>query len=85
MGVFTSHQVEENQAMVNLIMDAHHSLQQQVESFWKTESFGCAYKKNSVTSTEDRRALNMLDVSTRLVEGHYEVGMLWRESDVKGE
>ena len=52
-----------------------------VEDFWKTESFGSACQGQPSRSIEDHRAQTILDSTTRLVDGHYEVGMLWRRDN----
>ncbi|XP_074641172.1 uncharacterized protein LOC141898924 [Tubulanus polymorphus] len=57
-----------------------HSLTKQLDRFWSTESFAVAYP-DRVGSVEDQRASKILSNTTRLVDGHYEVGMLWRDNE----
>jgi hypothetical protein len=47
--------------------------------FWSTESFGVGHDFNRPTSTEDRSATTQLETTTVKEEGHYTVGMLWRD------
>ena len=79
MGVTGKDQVGENQARINLTISSNHTLQEQIETFWKTESFGCTHDSRLATSIEHRRALVILNSTTKFVDGHYEVGMLWRD------
>ena len=83
MGVAARAKGQEQQARVNLTLSLHRTLGEQIESFWRTESFGCAHKDMSTSSIEDRRAMVQLDTTTRLVDGHYEVGMLWRNPNTQ--
>ncbi|XP_055957967.1 uncharacterized protein LOC126823725 isoform X1 [Patella vulgata] len=57
------------------------SLETLVEQFWKTESFGVAHKFETSLSMEDRKSMHILEQSTCLINGHYEVGMLWRNPE----
>ena len=56
-----------------------HSL---VERLWSTESFGCQYDYDVPQSAEDRRAMELLEGTCRMIEGHYEIGMLWKNDHV---
>ena len=56
-------------------------LHQQVEKFWDSESHGFGNVGDSCDSREDRRALEILNNTTKLKNGRYEVGLLWRNSD----
>ena len=77
MGGAVQEQVE---AKINFTVAQDRLLSLQIEQFWSTESLGVAYTDKSSLSIEDRRAQTVLDNTTRLVDGHYEVGMLWRDS-----
>ncbi|KAK6186774.1 hypothetical protein SNE40_006050 [Patella caerulea] len=70
------------QAKINLIVKQDEDINQLMENFWKTESFGTTFKYDSPTSFEDRKSLKMLEENTNLVNGHYEVGMLWKEDNL---
>ena len=56
-------------------------LHQQVEKFWASESYGFGNASDSANSIEDNRALEVLEGTTRLKNGRYEVGLLWRNND----
>ena len=55
-------------------------LHQQVEKFWASESYGFGNASDSANSIEDNRALEVLEETTRLKNGRYEVGLLWRNN-----
>ena len=56
-------------------------LHQQVEKFWASESYGFGNAGDSANSVEDNRALEILEGTTKLKNGMYEVGLLWRNQD----
>ena len=72
---------ESDTAQVNInLISAAEKLHNQVQNFWLTESFGVSYDKcQNDESEEDRRALRILENTTNLTNGHYEVGMLWKK------
>ena len=51
---------------------------QQVEKFWASESYGFGNAGDSAYSIGDKMALEILKSSTKLRQGRYEVGLLWR-------
>lgn len=59
-----------------LHLDEH--LDQQLEHWWKTESFGTKYDREELRSQDDERALRHLHKNTSFREdlGHYETGLL---------
>ena len=68
----------DTEANVNLISTQDKLLNDQVEQFWKTESFGVNYNSKIDESIEDRHAMSILNETAVLVNGHYQVGMLWK-------
>ncbi|KAK3748501.1 hypothetical protein QZH41_000351 [Actinostola sp. cb2023] len=58
----------------------HDQLNEQLEQWWKTESFGTKYDRQELRSIEDERALQNLKANTKFREdlGHYETGLLWK-------
>ena len=68
---------------VHRVLNDEESLNKQVEDWWRTESFGTKYEDASPRSREDNRALEMLERTVKHVSDGYEVGMLWKEQDVK--
>ncbi|XP_048245274.1 uncharacterized protein LOC125376895 [Haliotis rufescens] len=83
MGVASceSSAAQEVQASVNLTITRDLEIHESVERFWKTESFGAAYDKKQSSSMDDRKAEHILKETTCLVDGHYQVGMLWKKAD----
>ncbi|XP_048243021.1 uncharacterized protein LOC124146421 [Haliotis rufescens] len=69
----------ETQARINLTIARDQHLSDQLEDFWKTESFGISHNKTKPYSTEDEKAQYILERTTQLIEGHYQIGMLWRD------
>ena len=55
-------------------------LHKQVETFWALESHGLRSDGIS-NSLEDERALEILKRTTKLKDGRYEVGLLWRNDN----
>ena len=55
-------------------------LHEQVERFWALESHGFRSDGTS-NSLEDERALEILKRTTKLKDGRYEVGLLWRNDN----
>ena len=58
-------------------------LHNRVEEFWQTEVFGTKYNLPNSFSPENERVLMNMDATTTIVNGHYEVGMLWKQSTVQ--
>ncbi|XP_043241191.1 uncharacterized protein LOC122391399 [Amphibalanus amphitrite] len=54
-----------------------------VKDFWATESFGSMFEGQVSRSRGDIRAQATLNEMTKLRDGHYEVGLLWKEDGVK--
>ena len=50
-----------------------------VSDWMKTENLGIASSKRAM-SKNDKRALDILENTTKLVNGHYKVGLLWKEN-----
>ena len=50
-----------------------------VSDWMKIENLGIASSKKAM-SKSDKRALDNLENTTKLVNGHYEVGLLWKEN-----
>ena len=67
---------ERRQASVNFLSV---DIEDQIERFWKIEDYGASKADDKPLSIEDKRALKILEDTTRVVDGHYEVGLLWKE------
>ena len=55
-------------------------LTQQLERFWQSENAGLIPDYKVSMSVEDKRALAVMESSAKLVDGHYQVALPWRES-----
>jgi hypothetical protein len=66
----------------NVVMDE--KLNNQLEQWWKTESFGTKYARHELRSVEDERALQNLQTNTKFREdlGHYETVLLWKAGSI---
>ena len=50
-----------------------------IEQFWKLESYGTVRKNDPVLLTKDeKRAVSILEKTIVLKDGHYEIGLLWK-------
>ena len=60
------------------------TLNEEVENWWKTESFATKFNRDVPRSTEDERALKLLEETTnfRADLGHYETDLLWKDEEV---
>lgn len=65
---------------VNLF-DSDTLLLNQVENFWSMEKIGLGDRIDKSASVEDRRAESILEKTTKVVEGHYETGLLWKDDE----
>lgn len=71
---------EQREVSVNFI-DSDKLLLRQVENFWSMEKIGLEDKVHRSASVEDRRAESILQKTTRMTEGHYETGLLWKNDN----
>lgn len=58
-------------------------LNQSLQEWWSTESFGTKYNIQFPTSKEDRKAMNVLEETTKFKDNRYECKLLWKNEDVK--
>ena len=66
---------------INNLVEHCPTLHHQIEGFWKTESFGVTHDYAEPISVEDQRAEKMLEEGTTLVDGRYQVPMLWKTTE----
>ena len=52
-----------------------------IERFWKLEDHGAVKSGAKPLSIEDKRAMQIIEDTTRLVDGRYELGMLWKKDE----
>ena len=55
-------------------------LQEQIEKLWMTDFSKNLYSSTPAVSVEDRRALTAMDTSVALVDGHYQLSLLWKHT-----
>ena len=71
--------VPKGELSVNFLDTNDQTLNRQLQRFWEMEIFGLKEADLAKTaSVEDHRAENILQRSTKLVEGHYETELLWK-------
>ncbi|XP_061500129.1 uncharacterized protein LOC133391284 [Anopheles gambiae] len=52
-----------------------------VKEYFKLESIGISTSTNSLQSKDNERALAILERETKLVDGRYKTGLIWRRDD----
>ena len=52
---------------------------QQLERFWKTDNAGLIPDCKVSMSVVDKKALAVIESSAKLVDGHYQLALPWRE------
>lgn len=55
----------------------------QIGRFWKIEDYGAAKASDKPLSIVDKRALKILEDTTTFIDGHYEVGLLWKNDELQ--
>ena len=68
-------------AIYNVCVKDDFTLNKQLESFWKIESFGTTRNDWKPTSVQHKRALKIIEETLTKVDGHYEMGLLWKDKD----
>ena len=66
---------------VNFLKYGNETLDQQMNQFLGLENIDSTSSSRKGMSVQDREALGKLNSSVRLVDGHYEVGMLWKHEN----
>ena len=66
---------------VNFVKYGSELSDQQMEQFLRLEDIDMNKSSKKGMSVEDQESLNKMKNSVRLVNGHYEVGMLWKSED----
>jgi len=66
---------------VNFLKYGNETLDQQMNQFLGLENIDSTSSSRKGMSVQDREALGKLNSSVRLVDGHYEVGMLWKQEN----
>ena len=86
MGPTNSH--PNNQVDVHFLQRSETEITEQLLSdeiyrFFKNDGLGVVSDTQRTMSFEDKKAVKMMEETVSLVNGHYEVGMLWKDKDVK--
>ena len=68
-------------AVYNVCITDDFTLNKQLESFWKIEFFGTIGNNSKPASVQDKKALKVIEETLTKVDGHYEMGLLWKEKD----
>ena len=69
---------QDDKVNVNFLKYGSKMLDQQMCQFLDLENIDSISSSRKEMSVQDREALGKLNRSVRLVDGHYEVGMLWK-------
>jgi len=64
------------------VSDPETTFNKLVEDFFLNDTFGTKPDVKLPIGAEEKRALNILENTTRLNNGRYEVGLLWRADDI---
>ncbi|KAK3738189.1 hypothetical protein QZH41_003085 [Actinostola sp. cb2023] len=85
-GTLSGDQGHRTELNVNFTDIENKNLREQIEKFWKIETYGTRNEVEELQpeslSREDVRAVEILDKTTRLTDdGHYETGLLWKRDD----
>ena len=54
-----------------------------IQRFWNLEDYGAVKSGENTLSVEDKRALKIIEDTTRLIGRHYEVGLLWKNDETR--
>ena len=57
------------------------SLGRQLEDFWRVESNGTVKQSLKSMSVEDQKAMEIIENTISKVDGHYQIGLLWKHED----
>ena len=66
---------------VYLISGEDVTLSNQLEKFWKVESYDTAKSETKPMSVADQRALSLVTNSICKQDGHYQMGLLWKDDN----
>ena len=69
-------------AVYNVCVTDEFTLNKQLESFWKIEHLGVTRECSAPFSVEDKRALKVIEETLTKVDGHYEIGLLWKDKEI---
>ena len=63
--------------------NADQLLSEEIYRLFKDDGLGAVSDTQRTMSFEDKKAMQMMEETVSLENGHYEVGMLWKDEDVK--
>ena len=78
-----TNKLQTSQVEVNLLQHSNTAIEEmvfkdEVKRFFHDDGLGVVTRIKRVMSNEDKKAEKMMVGSTRVVNGHYEIGMLWK-------
>jgi hypothetical protein len=80
LGVATASEIHDDTPNVNVgLLTQDETLHGTMERFWTTEAFGVTHDYTRSTSLEDKKSEEILEKTTSLVDGRYQVGLLWKD------
>ena len=65
--------------LIQRIPTTDHLLNQQLQNWWRADSFGTKYQHESPRTREDKRAIEIFESTVRHVGDCYKAGLLWKE------
>ena len=65
--------------LTDVIEEDDDHLMQQLAQFWKIEGYGGFTNCEVSISVEDKRALAIMERSSTMVNGHYQIALPWKE------
>ena len=68
-----------NASNTNQVTNMDTVLDEQLQRFWKVESYGADMPTSKPMSVEDKRAMAIVDETLCKVDNHYKMGLLWKE------
>ena len=68
-------------AQLNHVVQEEISLDQQLEHFWRTESYDLKKQESKLMSVEDQYAQRVIESTNSKKNGHYQMGLLWKEKN----
>ena len=66
----------------NFVRHDDKTLHRQMESMFRSDFNEPMISSKAAMSVEDQRALSQMETSVKLVNGHYQLGLLWRHKSV---
>jgi len=72
---------DRHQFNLNQVSCEEISLSRQLEDFWRVESYGTGKQSLKSMSVEDHKVMKIIENTISKVDGHYQIGLLWKQED----